>query len=64
MKLPGLKATHAIITDACRQNRGDEGAIDEAIRRVRAEYLACVQAWPLHKGVKFNVILTVEAPPR
>lgn len=63
-RLPGLKATHAIISDACRTSRGEEGAIDEATRRVRDEFLACVRAWPLHKGVKFHVVLTVEAPPR
>lgn len=62
--LPGLKALHAIISDDCRRNRGDEGAIDEALRRVREEYLACVRSWHPHKGVKFNVLLTVEAPPR
>ena len=62
-RVRGLKALHAIITDACRQGRGNEGAIDEALRRIRQEYLACVAAWPLNRGVKFNVVLTVEAPP-
>lgn len=60
MDIPGLKAVHAIITDECRENRTDEGAINEALRRVREEFLACAPAWPLGKNTKFHIVLTVE----
>ena len=40
--IPGLKAQHVIVTPACRSGRGVEGAIDEALRRIREEYLACI----------------------
>lgn len=57
--IPGIKAVHAIITDTCRENRGDEGAIDEALRRVKEEYMACAPVWPAGT-VQFHVVLTVE----
>ena len=60
--IPGMKAEHAIITDACRENRGDEGAFDEAVRRLREQYIACVAGWKDRPGVKFHVALTVEPP--
>lgn len=56
-QMSGTKLAHAIITRECRANRGDEGAIDEALARVRTEYLACV-ANP--KIERFHVTLTVE----
>lgn len=54
------KALHAIITRECRANRGDEGAIDEALARVRTEYLACVGN---PRIAQFHVTLTVERGP-
>lgn len=62
MELPGIKAQHAIITDTCRQNRGDEGAIDEALARLKQEYLATLKFWPIGKDVTFHVALTVDKP--
>jgi hypothetical protein len=38
--IPGITAKHAIITPECRISRGAEGAFDEAVRRLKAEYLA------------------------
>ena len=37
--IPGSKAKHCIVTDACRENRGDVGAVDEAPARLRKEAL-------------------------
>lgn len=53
-------AKHAIITDECRVNRTDEGAIKEALQRILDEYMACVGAWPLGEGTKFHVKLEIE----
>lgn len=63
-KLPGIKARHAVISDLCRSGKGDEGAIDEALARLRETYLECVAGWAREgrAGVKYHVALTVERP--
>jgi hypothetical protein len=61
-QVPGLKAKHAIITDQCRLNRTDEGAVDEALRRVRQEALECMAGWPTGAGAQFHIALTIERP--
>ena len=58
--IPGITARHAIITPECREAHGVEGAFDEAVRRLRAEYLACQCAE--NRSVSFHVALTVERP--
>jgi hypothetical protein len=59
-RVPGISAQHAIVSDACRTNRGDEGAIDEALARLRAEAMACMPGWS-QRGARFHFVLTVEA---
>ena len=61
-KIPGIKASHAIITDECRQNRHDIGAFFEASDRVRAEYTKLMHDWPIGKGAEFHLVLTVDYP--
>lgn len=61
--VPGVSAKHAIITDICRENRSDAGAFEEAIARLRSEYEALCQGWPVNNGAKFHVVLTLERPP-
>lgn len=62
MKLPGMTAIHAIITDDCRTGRGDEGAVDEALKRAREELKLCLGGWEHGRGAKFHVAVTVERP--
>ena len=58
--IPGIKAQHAIISDACR-NKGDGQAFEEAVEILRIEYLQLTQKfWPQGKGAKFHLVLTVE----
>lgn len=57
--IDGLKCCHAIITPTCRLNRSIEGAIDEALRRIKDQYLATVYA-PANARAKFHVVLTVD----
>jgi len=38
-------ATQAFVTSECRKNRGDGGAWDEAVRRLKAEYDEIVKGW-------------------
>jgi hypothetical protein len=61
-QIPGAKARHAIVTDACREKRGDIGALEEAISRILATYLEVVAGWPVGKGVRIHLALTVERP--
>jgi hypothetical protein len=59
--IPGIKGSHAIITPTCRANRGVYGAWDEAVQRMRAEYLACCQG-DANTAASFHVVLTVDRP--
>ena len=61
---PGMMAHHSFITDECRANRGDMGAFEEAVRRMRAEYEAICPVWSKEPGTRFHVVLTVEPPER
>lgn len=56
----GIKAVHAIVTDVCRENKGDEAAFQEAVERVLSESRELTQWHERGKGVKFHVILAVE----
>lgn len=60
--VPGIKAQHAVISDDCRLNRGNRGAVDEAIARVRVEYESLLEHWPIGKEAKFHLVLTVDYP--
>ena len=55
-----ITAKHAIISDECRQSRGDVGALDEALNRVRSEYGALTEIHKIGSGVKFHIKLDVE----
>lgn len=60
--VPGIKASHAIITSACRANRGDVGALDEALARVRTEALRVIQGWGPEVDARFHLVFTLEKP--
>ena len=60
--IPGGTARHAVITDTCRTNRGDVGAFEEAVSRLREEYGRIVRGWAIGTGVQIHVVLTVERP--
>ncbi len=62
MNVPGTAAVHAVISDACREGRGDAGAIDEAVERIRRGYLQVAEGWPVGAGAKIHVVLLVERP--
>lgn len=65
MNIPNaVAAKHAIITDECRTNRGDSGAFEEAVNRLRQEYHVAAKNWGTDKGVKLHVILAVERPAK
>lgn len=57
-KIPGIKACHAIVTPVCRENK-DLGAFDEAIERLRNQYMNSVKA-EANKKSNFHIVLTVE----
>jgi hypothetical protein len=60
VNIPGITAQHAIITDTCRENRGDCAALEEAFARLRRAYY---DALPHQRpGTKFHVVLSIERP--
>lgn len=61
--VPGVKAKHAVVTPACRRNRGELEAFDEAARRLREEYAAVLEGWKRSgqaERLNFHLVLTVE----
>lgn len=64
MYIPGQVAVHAIISDGCRSARGDAGAADEAVRRVREQLEKILDGWAIGSGGIFHVVVTVERPTR
>lgn len=60
--VPGVSARHTVITDTCRTNRGDLGAWEEAVARLRAAYVQALPAWPVGTEVEFHLALTVCTP--
>jgi hypothetical protein len=61
--IPGA-AKHAIITDQCRQNKGDQAVMDEACERLRDEWRHVAAGWPVGSGARFHVALIVERPEK
>lgn len=51
-----LIASAQYITPECRENRGDEGAVDEALRRIRETYMECAPE-PGNIDAHWHVIL-------
>lgn len=62
MSVPGIVAQHVIITGHCRENRGDDGAFDEAVERLRVVYDRVASGWATGSGLKMHLVLTVERP--
>lgn len=62
LMLPGMQALHAWITDTCRTNRGDDGAIDEVLRRLIEQLRLTMHGWKIGRGAKIHVGMTVERP--
>lgn len=60
--IPGIKACHAVISDRCRTNRGDGGAFDEAVSRLRQEYERAVDGWKIGMGAAIHLVLAVQRP--
>ncbi len=61
-QIPGTKAQHAYVTDTCRENRTDPGAVDEALARLREEAVAIIGQWPRGSGMRLHFVLTMERP--
>jgi hypothetical protein len=61
--VPGINALHAVITPVCRKNRGQDGAFDEAVRRIREEYDSVIKGWTENgkpDGINLHLVLSVE----
>lgn len=62
--LPGVKAKHAIVSTACRDQRGDGNAAYVAVKRIEDELLVLLKAWPKEKNATFHLVLTVDRKGR
>lgn len=63
-EIPGTKTKHAIISDDCRTGRGEDGAFEEAVSRLRDEYKALCNGWPVGTKSLMHVVLTLERPQK
>ena len=57
-----VKAHHRIITSECRKNKGEDGALDEAIASARTAVCELYDAWPRDSGAKIHIKVEVEYP--
>lgn len=63
--LPGVKARHAVISDACRTaHGGDLQAFTEAVALLRDEFIKLTTHWKKGRQVKFHLALSVEYPAK
>ena len=60
--IPGVKSCHAMISDTCRETRGDREAFETAARMLQNEYAGLIQFWKKGRGAKIHLVLTVEYP--
>jgi hypothetical protein len=62
MNIPGIAASHQIITDVCRTNRTGRGALEEAFDRIRREFDHVDRGWPVGSRAKIHLVLAIEQP--
>jgi hypothetical protein len=61
-QVPGAIAKHAIVTRTCIQNRGMDGAVDEALDLLRGECHVILNNWGHQSGVVLHFVLSMEKP--
>jgi hypothetical protein len=62
LSVPGVQLTLQTITGDCRAARGDDGAVDEAVRRAAEILRGALKWWAPGSGAKFHVVVTLEKP--
>lgn len=55
-----VNSHHRLITDECRTNRGDDGAIDEALGTARGAIKRLYTYWPIGKRATIHIRIEVE----
>lgn len=60
--VPGLKAGHQIITDECREIRGDEGAREAAVEAINRRVQNLMGSWASGERAKIHIAVYVEYP--
>jgi hypothetical protein len=55
-----IKAKHCIITDNCRELHGEIGAFNEAVKRLRDEYIEIVKGHKQGIGSQIHLTLSIE----
>ncbi len=62
MDTPGMCARHAIVTNNCREMRGDDGAFDEVVQRMRGEYDRVCEGRGREEGLEIHFAMIVQLP--
>ncbi len=58
--IPGMIISHLVITDNCRSGRDDTATFDDAVNRLRKEFLLSMKGWKKGKNAKFHIVASVE----
>lgn len=61
-KVPGMQAMHVVITPTCRKNRTEDGAFDEAVRRLAEQYREICEKRSDIDECDFHMLLSLETP--
>ena len=56
------RATRATVSETCLANRGEDGAIDEALRRLKVAAREVLDGWGRPLKCKMHFDLVVERP--
>lgn len=57
-----IKMIDLEITDNCRRTHSDVAAFDVAVEKMRMNYTAAVRTWPIGKGAKIEISMTLDRP--
>jgi hypothetical protein len=60
--IPGSSVAHVVVTDECREKKGDWTCYEEGLRRLREMYATICKGWPVGKKAKIHLVMTVERP--
>lgn len=60
--VPGSAAVRKTITDECRTNHTDQGALAVALVDLHRMYAQLVDGWKIGDRAKIHIVMTVERP--
>lgn len=58
--IPGFKATHVVVSDACRRTHGDVEAIEQVLENVKRSLQDALRGYPEGRDVHIHTVVTIE----